>query len=113
MSWVGDDQKSWLSEFLGVLVGEGTWSPSAGGGGEGTSELSIFDDSSLTIGSGRDADNILRVLNSDNDSGGELDLLPGLFNINQMNTIVFSSDVRLHGMDAVLGSNMALGGQQS
>ena len=55
MSWIGDDQKSWLLELSGVLVSESTGGPSVGGSGLGTSVLSVFDDSSLAEGSGRNA----------------------------------------------------------
>jgi hypothetical protein len=49
------------------------------------------------------------VLDGHDDSGGELNLLPGVFDVDDVNTLrVSSSGVSGHGVIAVLGSEVDL-----
>ena len=53
-------------------------------------------------------DDVLGVVHRDDDPGGELDLLPGLLHVDEMDTVVLSGDVGLHRVLAVLGPDVAL-----
>ena len=45
-----------------------------------------LEDSTLAVGASADASNVGGVVDSGNDAGGEDDLLPGLANVNDMDT---------------------------
>jgi hypothetical protein len=51
-SGVGDDQKSGFLEFLGHLIGQGSWGPSRRRRSGGVGVGGEFDDGSLSEGSG-------------------------------------------------------------
>ena len=52
---------------------------------------------------------VFRVSNSGNNSGGELNLLPGFFNVDVVSTVSTSvSDVFLHVVVEIEGTNMSL-----
>merc|ERR1719498_1075689 len=108
-SWVADDDESWLLELLGVLVGKSTWSPLStevvglGVGGE-------LEDSSLGVLSVGHDQNILGVLDGGNDSSRDHELLPGLGDVEVVDTLLVSGvDVGLHLLGAVLSSNVDSG----
>ena len=67
-SWVGNNHQSWLFEGTGDVVGERTWGESTGDG-SGTSVSRELQDSSLTVSSGRDGNNVIWVWDGSNDSG--------------------------------------------
>ena len=70
--------------------------------------MGIFDDSSLTVWSSGDSDDILRVIDRDNDSGGKLDFLPGFFDVNKMYSVFFSGNIRFHLIYTILRTNVTL-----
>ena len=82
---VGNDNKTGLLERPGDVVGEAT-------GGETTSDgLStgvggVLEDGTVTVGTSRDDTDIVGVLNSGNDTGGENELFPGLANVDEVDT---------------------------
>ena len=81
---IGDNQKSGLLELTSLvvgLVGKSTGGPSGWSGGDGSGVVSELDDGSLSVGSGRDDDDISGILDGSDGSGSELDLLPGLLEV--------------------------------
>ena len=82
---VGDDDQAGLLERAGDVVGEGTGSETAGNGLR-TGVGSKFQDGTVTVGACRDDTNIVRVLNSGDDTGGENKLLPGLAEVDDVYT---------------------------
>jgi hypothetical protein len=76
-SGISDDQEARLLELFGDLISESSWSESSGNALR-TSVLGELQDSSLSIRTSRDTDNVLWVLNGSNDSGSKDDLLPSL-----------------------------------
>lgn len=85
-SGIGDNQKSGLLERSGDVVGERSGGESAGNGG-GATVVGKLEHGSLSVGSGRDGDDISGVGDGGDDSGGQLDLLPGLANVDDVHTI--------------------------
>lgn len=110
-SWVADDDESWLQELLGVLIGKGTWGPLSTevvGSGVG-SEL---EDSSLGVGSAGDNEDILWVLNGGNDSSSKHELLPGLGNVDVVDSLLVSGvAVGFHLLGAVVGTDVSSSGE--
>lgn len=84
-SGVSDNDDSGLLERSGDVVGEGTRGESASDG-VGTSEAGVLEDSSVTVRSGRDDTDISRVVDGGKDSGSEDDLLPGLADVEEVDT---------------------------
>lgn len=78
---VGQDEKTWLTEWGLQLVGEGTRGVPASNG-MGASVLCKLEDSPLTIRPSRLHNDVLRVLNRNNHSGSQLKLLPGFAKVN-------------------------------
>ena len=106
---VNNDQELRFLELDGVLVGKSTGSPSAGGVGSGTSVSSVLDDGSLTVGSGADDNDFFGSVDSGDDSGSELDLLPGLFEVDDVDTLsIFMVDVSLHFVVEVQGTEVGV-----
>ena len=106
---VNDDQKLRFLELFGVLVGKSTGSPSGSGGGGGTSVFGVLNDSSLTVGSGADDNDFFGSVDSGDDSGSELDLLPGLFEVDDVDTLsIFMVDVSLHFVVEVQGTEVGI-----
>jgi len=106
---VDDDQKLGFSELFGVLIGKSTGSPSGRGVGGGTSVLSVLDDGSLTVGSGADNDDFFGSVNGGDDSSGELDLLPGLFEVDDVDTFgVFMVNISAHFVVKVQGTEVSV-----
>ena len=81
---VGEDQETGLAERCLELVSEGTGGvPSCNG--MSTSVLSELKDSPLTVRPRRLDNDVLRVLNTDDNPGGKLELLPGLAEVDDVN----------------------------
>jgi hypothetical protein len=60
-----------------------------------------------------DNDNISGVLNGNDDSSGQLNFLPGLFQIHNIDTVIGSmTHILSHVVVHVLGSKVALGGKE-
>lgn len=89
-SGVGDDDDSGLLEGLGDVVGEVTWGESAGNG-LGTGETSELQDSSVTVWSGRDDTDVVGVVDGGKDSGSKDEFLPGLADVQDVDTWGFGS----------------------
>ena len=83
---VGDDDQSGLLERAGDVVGEVTGGETTSNGG-GTSVVGKLQDSTLTVSTGRDGNNIRSVGDGSNDAGSENNLLPGLANVDDVNTV--------------------------
>lgn len=112
-SRIADNDESWLLELLGVLIGQGTGNPLAsevvalGVRGE-------LQDGSLGIGSAGDNKDILGVLLLDggDDSGGNHNLLPGLGEVDVVNSLLVSSEnVAFHHFGTVVRSQVDLSGE--
>lgn len=75
--WVSKDEQARLAEGGLELIGEGTRGvpPSDG---MGASVLRKLEDSMLAVGAGRLNDHVLRVLDGNDNSCSELELLPCL-----------------------------------
>jgi len=84
-SGVGDNDDSGLLERLGDVIGEVTGGESAGNG-LSTGETSHLEDSSVTVGSGRDDGNVVGVLDGGEDSGSKDELLPSLTDVEDVDT---------------------------
>lgn len=72
---IGDNDQAGLLERTGDVVGERTGGE-ATGDGRSTGVSGELEDSTLTVGTGRDDANVGRVIDGDNDTGSEDDLLP-------------------------------------
>lgn len=72
---VGDDDQARLLERAGDVVGEATGGEATGNGG-GTGVSSELEDSTLAVGTGRDDANVGGVVNANDDTGSEDNLLP-------------------------------------
>lgn len=110
---IGNDQDSGLLELLGILIGKGTGHPSGGGGGNATNVVGELDNGSLSIRSSGHDDDVSGVLDGGDDTGGELNLLPGLLQVDDVGTVVSAvADVRLHVEVQVDVSKVSLGGEE-
>lgn len=85
-SGIGDDQQTGLLERSGDVVGERSGGESAGNGG-GATVVGELEHGSLAVGSGRDGHDIGGVGHGGDDSGGKLDLLPGLSDVDDVDTV--------------------------
>jgi hypothetical protein len=103
-SGVGEDEKSGLNEFFGVLIGEHTGSPSSGD----AAALGIFREfvhGSLSIESSGNSNDGAGVGDGSNNSSSSLDLLVLLLDIEHVNTAgLFVPDVFGHLLGAVLST---------
>ena len=105
---VSDDQKTRLHELGSDLVSKSTGDP-LGGQSLSTNVVGELHDSARAIGALRDDDNVGRILNGRDDSGGNLKLLPSLGDIDQVNTILGSLEhVRLHSEVDVTSAQVRL-----
>jgi hypothetical protein len=82
---VGDDDQTGLLERLGDVVGEVTGSETSSDG-LSSSVGSELEDGTVTVRTSRDDANIVGVLDGSDDTGGEDDLLPGLSNVDNVDT---------------------------
>lgn len=128
---VGDDDQPGLLERAGDVVGEATGGE-ATGDGLCTGVGSVFQHGAVAVRAGGDDTDIVRVLDGGNDPGCEDEFLPGLANVENVDTwrvkgharTRFSQatrlhtvvsplpDVRFHLLVAVLRAYVALRGQQ-
>jgi len=82
---VGDNDHTGLLERTGDVVGEVTGGESAGNG-LSTGESGKLENGSVTVRTGRDDGNVVRVLNGGEDTGGKDELLPGLAEVEYVDT---------------------------
>jgi len=82
---VGDDDQTGLLERLGDVIGEVTGSESSSDS-LSTSVGSELEDGTVTVRTSRDDANIVGVLDGSDDTGGEDELLPGLSNVDNVDT---------------------------
>jgi len=109
---VGDDDQTGLLERSGDVVGEGTGGEATSDGG-GTSVGGELEDGTLTVGTGRDDTDIGGVVDGSDDTGSQNDLLPGLANVDDVDTIGTGlPEVVLHVNLEVLGAEVALSSQE-
>ena len=103
-SWIANDDKSWLLEFFGDLVGKDTWSPFSTEVA-GISVSGIFKNGSLSVSFAGDNKNVFFVSDSSNNSCSNHEFLPGLGKIDVVDTFLISGvNVWLHFFGAVLSS---------
>ena len=108
---ISDHQQTGLLELLGLLVREGTRCE-APSDALGASVLRVLKDSTLTEGTGANADHIGRVLNGHNHAGGKHQLLPSLTQVKDVEAVGTGlPDVLLHLHVRVVGANVNTGGQ--
>jgi len=88
--WIGEDQETRLHELLLDLIGESTGGESAGDG-LSSSVVSELKSGTLSPGSGRRNADISWVFNSNDDSSSELELFPGLLEVDDVDSISASS----------------------
>ena len=109
---VRHNNQAGLLERTGDVVGEGTGGKTTGNG-LGAGVRGELEDSALAVGTGRDNADIGRVVDSGDNAGSQDNLLPGLANVDHIDTIGTGlPQVRVHVHLQVLGANVALGGQQ-
>lgn len=103
---VGDDEDTGLRELSLDLVGERTGDEAASHV-LGTSVLGVLEDSTLSEeADGADTD-VSGVLNSNDDTGGEHELLPSGVEVEDVDAVLGTGvDVALHLVRAVLGSEV-------
>lgn len=110
---VSDNEKTGLLEVLGDLVGEGTRGET-GREGLAAGVVGELEDSALAVGAGSDGDNVGGVLNGHNDASSKLDLLDGLADVEDVDTIaVAAPDVGAHLVVAVGGADVDLGSEHA
>lgn len=109
---VRHDDEARLLERASDVVGEATGGE-ATSNGRGTGVGGKFEDSALAVGTGRDDANVGRVVDADNDAGGEDNLLPGLADVEDIDTIDTGlPQVGLHVHLQVLATQVRLGSQE-
>lgn len=90
-SWVGEDKQAGLAEGGLHLVGEGTRGmPSSDCIRAGV--LRELEDGALAVGAGRLDDDVLGVLDGDDDPCRELELLPCLAKVDDVDTYKLTTD---------------------
>ena len=105
---VGNDDDTGLLERAGDVVGERTGGESASNGG-GTGLSSELEDGTVTILTTRNDTDVGGVLDGSKNTGGKDDLLPGLANVDNIDSIRASlPQVGFHVNLQVLGSEVAL-----
>ena len=88
---ISNNQKAWLFEGLLDLIGKCTRCEAAGNG-DSTGVLAIFQDWTLTIGSGRHNSDVGGVFNRGNDTSSKLDFFKGSAKVKQEDA--WESDLR-------------------
>jgi len=107
---VNDNQELGFLELLGVLIGKGTRGPSGRRGGGGTSVFGVLDDGSLSVGSSANNNDIFWLVDGGNDSSSELNFLPGLFNVDDVDTFgIFMVNISVHFVVEVQSSEVGIG----
>merc|ERR1719445_117379 len=108
---VSDQKQPWLTESCLDLISKCSRSE-ATSYGIAANISSELEDSSLSGGPCGHHVHILWVLNSSDSTGSENQLLPGLLEINNVDTAgLLLEDVLLHGSLAVVGANVGGGSQ--
>ena len=109
--WVGEDEQAGLAEGGLHLVGEGTRGVPPGDG-VGAGVLRELEDGALAVGAGGLDDDVLGVLDGDDDPRRELELLPCLAQIDDVDAVGAALvGVALHLEVAVLGAEVDVGGE--
>lgn len=109
---VSDDEKSGLLELLGELVGKGSGDPPGGGTGGASSVLAELVDGSLPVLLSTDDDDFVEIGDGSNDSCGELDLLIGLVDLEDVVAYtVLLLHILLHVVVDFTGSEVDLRGK--
>lgn len=129
---IGDDDETGFLERPCDVVSEGTGGESSGNG-LCASVGGVFEDSTVSVGAGRDNANIVGVFDGSDDTSSEDELLPGLSNVQDVDTwIEYMSgkkwsipstevvrtistslpNVGLHLLVTVFGTDVALGSEQ-
>lgn len=109
---VGDNDDTGLLERTGDVVGEGTGGESASDGG-GTGLSGELENGTVTVLATGDDTDVGGVLDGGEDTGGENDLLPGLADVEKVDTVSTTLvDVRSHLLVGVLGADVGLGGEE-
>jgi hypothetical protein len=85
-SRVSDNDETRLLERAGDVVGEVTWGKSSGNSSS-TSVVGELQDSTLAISTGRNGNNVGSLGDGSNDAGSKDQLLPGLANVNDVDTV--------------------------
>lgn len=78
--WISNNQKSWLLEFFGQLVGQGTWNPSWWGIGCSSGVLAKLVNGSLAVLLSTDNNNFSEIWNWGDQSCCKFDFSVGLIN---------------------------------
>jgi len=108
---VSDDDETGLLVSTSGVVREGTGGITSTNVGR-ASVLSEFEDSALAELTGRDGNDVLRVLDGNDDAGSEGQFLPGHAKVNDVNTITTAApDIANHVGVLVLGADVDVGGQ--
>ena len=111
-TWVGDDDETRFLERTGDVVGEGTGGESASDG-RSASLSGELENGTVTVLATRDDTDVGGVLDGSKDTGSEDDLLPGLANVEEVDTVSTTLvDVRSHLLVGVLGADVSLGGEE-
>lgn len=109
--WVSQDKQTRLLEALLNLIGEGTGCM-APGQSLAAGVLAELEHGALSIRTSRQDTHILRILNAYDDASSHDELVPGLAQVDNVDTSVLApADVALHLEIAVLCAQMALGCQ--
>ena len=87
---VSDDDETGFFERSGNVVGERTGGESSSNG-LSTSVGCVFEHGTVTVRTGRDDTNIIRVFNGSNDTSSENEFFPGLSNVENMNTWIMKA----------------------
>lgn len=82
---VGDDDQTRLLERTSDVIGKGTRGE-ASGDGLSTSVGGIFEDGAVAVWASRDDTNVIWVLDGSDNTGSENELLPGLADVEDVNT---------------------------
>mmetsp|Transcript_79753 Transcript_79753/g.221839 ORF Transcript_79753/g.221839 Transcript_79753/m.221839 type:complete len:316 (-) Transcript_79753:36-983(-) len=109
---VRHQQQARLLEVLGDLVREGAGGEAAGDR-LGARVVRELEHSTLRVGARADGDHVLRVLDGHDDTGRQLDLLPGLGHVQDVHAVgAAAEDVGRHLEVSVARAHVGLGGQQ-
>lgn len=82
---VGNDNHTGLLERAGNVIGKVTGGETTGNG-LSASERGVLEDGTVTVRAGRDDGDVVGVVNGREDTGGEDNLLPGLANVEDVDT---------------------------
>jgi len=109
---VGDDDEAGLFERACDVVGEGA-------GGEAACDGlcacvgSIFEDCAVSVRTGRDDADVVRVFDGSNNASGQDEFFPGFSNIEKVNAVLPSlPNVRFHLFIAIFCANVTLCGEE-